>query len=370
MAATQEILARRPSDLTVAWAQRIVDHHAPGARVSRADVLSVDVGTTTRVRLAVEHDGPPVLARRWFAKLPSLSWRARWITALPRLPQAEARFYSDVAHSVPVGLPGVLAVQSRRGWGATVVLADVTERGSAAGGTADALSVDQAARVVDMLARLHACHWDARSLDGEYRWLAGPVRRTEDRLGSALAVPLMRRGLRLAGGVVPGALRPAALGYARHRREVMRFLADGPRTLVHHDVHPGNLFWAEARPGLLDWHLVRIGEGVGDVAYFLATALVPEKRRAHEAELLDRYGRILQDHGVGPFDARALQRRYRAHLVYPFEAMVATLAVGGMMTPESNLELIRRAAAAVADNDAFAAAARGARAGQTQPRSS
>ena len=56
----------------------------------------------------------------------------------------------------------------------------------------------------------------------------------------------------------------------------------------------------------------------------------------------------------------ALTARYRAHLVYPFEAMVVTLAVGGMMALESNLELIRRTAAAVADHSAFAAGPCGA----------
>jgi hypothetical protein len=47
-----------------------------------------------------------------------------------------------------------------------------------------------------------------------------------------------------------------------------------------------------------------------------------------------------------------LVQRYRAHLVYPFEAMVVTLAVGGMMKRESNLKLIRRAAIAIEDHDA------------------
>jgi aminoglycoside phosphotransferase (APT) family kinase protein len=360
MGATQAILARRPSDLTVAWAQRILDHHASGATVAGVEVLSVDVGTTTRVRLAVDHDGPPALPRRWFAKLPSLSPRARWITALPRLLHAEARFYGEVARAIPVPLPPVLATQSRCGWGATVVLADVTERGAAAGAPGDALTAAQAALVVEQLARLHALMWSAPSLDREYHWLAGRVRRSEDRLGSALAVPLMRRGLRRAGSAVPTALHGPALGYARRRRQVMRFLADGPRTLVHHDVHPGNLFWRESGPGLLDWHLVRIGEGVGDVAYFLATALTPETRRVHEADLLTRYRRALAEHGVDARDLVNLRQRYRAHLVYPFEAMVVTLAVGGMMALDSNLELIRRAAAAVADHEAFAAGPIGA----------
>jgi aminoglycoside phosphotransferase (APT) family kinase protein len=252
-------------------------------------------------------------------------------------------------------MPALLAAQIRRGWGAVVVLGDVTERGAVAGTPGDALTAAQAALVIEQLARLHARLWDSPSLDREYRWLAGPVRRTEDRLGSVLAVPLMRRGLRLAGGAVPTALRTPALEYARRRRQAMRFLAGGPRTLVHHDVHPGNLFWRESGAGLLDWHLVRIGEGIGDVAYFLATALTPDTRRAHEASLLARYGQTLAAHGVDVAALAALRSRYRAHLVYPFEAMIATLAVGGMMLLDANLELIRRAAAAVADHEAFAA---------------
>ena len=49
----------------------------------------------------------------------------------------------------------------------------------------------------------------------------------------------------------------------------------------------------------------------------------------------------------------ALGRRYRCHLVYPFEAMIATLAVGGMIPRATNLELIRRTAAAAIDHGAF-----------------
>ena len=50
-----------------------------------------------------------------------------------------------------------------------------------------------------------------------------------------------------------------------------------------------------------------------------------------------------------------LRARYRAHLCYPFEAMVVTLAVGGLMEDAVAEEMIRRTAAAVADHDAFAA---------------
>jgi hypothetical protein len=351
----QSILAQRPSDLTLRWAQRVVDRRFDNVVVSGMSTLSIDIGTTTRVRLMVEHNGPPGLPRRWFVKLPSLAWRARLITTLPGLLHNEARFYKEAAQVVPALVPDFLAAESEPGRGATLVLRDVTESGAIAGNPDDMLTAAQAALVVAQLARFHAYFWDKADLVQRLHWLAGPVRRLEDRLGTALAVPLMKRGLHMAEQIVPYAVRALALRYARHRAHIMRSLSNAPQTIVHHDCHPGNLFWIQSQPGFLDWQLVRFGEGISDVAYFLATALNPEVRRAHEVELVAVYAQELQDHGVAEIDANSLMQRYRAHLIYPFEAMIVTLAVGGMMKLESNYELIRRAATAVEELDAFAA---------------
>ena len=166
-----------------------------------------------------------------------------------------------------------------------------------------------------------------------------------------MAVPLMKRGLHpgLEGEIIPSKLHAQAIHYARHRRQAMRFLTQGPQTLVHHDCHPGNLFWNKSQPGLLDWQLVRFGEGISDVAYFLSTALNPETRRHHELSLIKIYAQCLDDNGVADIDVNVLLQQYRAHLsrYYPFEAMIVTRAVGGLMNLESNHELIRRTAAAV-----------------------
>ncbi len=351
------VLVRAVAALTPAWAQRVLAQRAPGAAASAVEVLSAEVGTTTRVRLRVEHDGPAEVPRRWFVKLPSRSWKAQAITALPQLPQTEVRFYNEVAGRVPVARPTALAAASRLGRGFTLVLGDLTCEGARPGDPRDALTAEQAGAVVDLLARLHAALWEDPALAGDLSWLAGPVRRLEDGLGSALATPLMRRGLQRAGEAVPAALRAPALAYARGRRRAMQVLAAGPRTLVHHDCHPGNLFWTGDAPGLLDWQLVRIGEGVSDVAYLLATALEPHLRREVEGDLLARYRSSLEGAGVTAPPLDALRDRYRAHLTYAFEAMVVTLAVGGLMEDEVALALVRRAAAAVAENEAFAAIA-------------
>jgi hypothetical protein len=50
-----------------------------------------------------------------------------------------------------------------------------------------------------------------------------------------------------------------------------------------------------------------------------------------------------------------LQKRYRAHLCFPFETMVIALAISGMMDLQSNLELIKRTAIAIKDHNAYAA---------------
>jgi hypothetical protein len=101
--------------------------------------------------------------------------------------------------------------------------------------------------------------------------------------------------------------------------------------------------------------MVRIGEGISDTAYFLATSLAPEIRKTNETQLLKHYIQSLTANGVPGIDFEQIKHRYFAHLVYPFEAMLITLAVGGMMDLDANLKLIKRAASAIKYNDAFSA---------------
>ena len=351
----QSILVSQPNDLTIDWAQRVVNQHHSDIVVSNVDIVSVDIGTTTRIRVKVEHNEPDIFPEQWFVKLPSLSWQAKLITALPRLLHMEVRFYNEVVRPVSVNVPHFLAAQSKFGRGATLVLTDMTDIGFSLGNPADVLTFAQAALVVEQLARFHAHFWHEEDLDQTYSWLAGPVRRLEDLWGAALAVPLMKRGLRKASAFVPSRLHTQAINYARNRKKTMRFLANAPQTLVHHDCHPGNIYWNKSKPGLLDWQLVRFGEGIGDIAYFLATSLSPDMRRLHEINLIEIYAQCLKDNGVANMEVGILLQRYRAHLIYPFEAMLVTLAIGGMMDLGSNHELIRRAVAAVDDHDAFVA---------------
>jgi hypothetical protein len=351
------IVVHRPNQLSRKWAELIVNRYVADAAVSAVEVQSVNIGTSTRLRLIVEHDAIGIVPSRWFVKTPSLAIKSRAITAIPRLLHKEVNFYNSLSQGSPVNLPHILAAESLFGRGTTLVMTDLDELDCRPGLSDDALSVEQARRVVEKLAGFHAHYWGNTDLLTKHRWLSGFSYNVENLMGTLLAVPLMRRGLERAGGVVPNKLYRPALHYAADRRRITNFLATGVQTLVHHDCHPGNLFWKEAEPGLLDWQLVRMGEGISDLAYFLATSLKPESRRIHEKQLLELYLATLASQGVDALDEEVYYQRYRAHLVYPFEAMIITLAIGGMMEQSNNLELIARVSAAIEDHDSYAALA-------------
>jgi thiamine kinase-like enzyme len=137
-----------------------------------------------------------------------------------------------------------------------------------------------------------------------------------------------------------------------------RRLDRGPRTLVHHDCHPGNLAqFVDGRVVLFDWQLVRAGPWASDVAYLLSTSLSTDERRAHERPVIECYLDSLLDAGGRPPASTEAWRAYVANLVYPIEAMVVTLALGAMQPASAVGPVVQRAAAAVADHDAFAALA-------------
>lgn len=313
------------------------------------DVVSVDVGTTTRVRLAVEHDDAAA-PRRWFVKLPSSSWRARALVGLVRLPQQEVRFYQQLAPALTPSCPVALAASARPGRGFTLVLPDLDECAATTFPVTAELTVDEAAEVILTLAAIHS---RGAQLVHTVPWLHGPSRRLEDGCGTVLSIPLVRRGLARADNAVPSELHRSVHRYARRRTAVMKELRCGSATLVHHDCHPGNLYWRAGKAGLLDWQLVRRGDGIGDVAYLLASSLRPDDRANNERALLAEYGTALSARGMS-MQTNAVQR-YRKHLTYALEAMLVTLAVGGFMADADARELVRRTAAAAVENESFAA---------------
>jgi hypothetical protein len=308
-------------------------------------ILERQVGTTTRLRVAIDGETR-------FVKRPSALLRARVITELAGITEAETRFYLELADEIPIRIPRAVSARHRP-WTFELVIEDLVGAGCTLLPPGASLSLDQARQVLEALAALHATFWGDPRLDGRLAWLTD-LRRREVALGNRLARPMMALGLVRAGPLVPPAIRDGARRYAAERARISGLLAEGPRTVIHHDCHPGNLFWTpEGEPGLLDWQLVRTGSWASDVAYLLAAGLTTPDRRAHGTELLRHYLAALPD-AIRPDEEHAGVHVQR-HTAYAFEAMILTLALGALMPRNDIRRLVHRTAVAVLDERSFAA---------------
>ncbi len=324
--------------------------------------------TTRRARLLVHFETGD--ATNVFVKAPARSWVARAAVALPGLAAAEVGFYRDLGATVPIRVPKCHYAQAdRRGF--LLVLEDLTSIGAGFGALGDELPPVEVAGLLEVLARLHGTFWEDRRLaSAAWPWCRRFVPGFEAVGGQMAAPALLRLGARRAGRSLPDELREPLARYSRHRSSIRRRLDEVPRTLVHQDCHPGNIArlpqetpqqerpedgkLQEGKVVLCDWQLVRAGPWAADVAYLMATALGHEDRRQHERQLLAAYLDQLADAGGRPPTAAEAWAQYTAHLVYPLEAMVITLALGAMQPPRQVGRVVARAAAAVSDHGVLA----------------
>jgi len=178
----------------------------------------------------------------------------------------------------------------------------------------------QAERMVDMATGLHAAFWDNDDAFGE----VGLPWRLDSAKNFEKHCKAMERGIKpyckahgMDGGVFRGAIA--------HLRSKMPGLLDerlhaGKNiTVVHGDLHPGNILLPREGGGLgrfVDLEAVRMGLGAEDLAMLLGLHLAPERESA--LPLLERYHRGLGRTG------------------YPFEALLADYRVAlaeGMFFP-------------------------------------
>ncbi len=142
---------------------------------------------------------------------------------------------------------------------------------------------------------------------------------------------------------------------ADNYRAVAAVIDTPPHTVMHGDAHPGNMYFRDGNPGLLDWQAVRRGHPSRELAYTLVTSLTPEDRRAAQRDLLDAYRRALAAAGGPELDRDDLWLRYRQGAMYAYVAALITAGMGGMQVENIAMEGLRRAVAALDDLETIAA---------------
>lgn len=308
------------SELTPEWLSR-----ALGAPVVRTRVLDQHSGTTGRARLGVEyaHDGDgPGRPASIFVKLAPFEERQRRFVDAVGLGVAEARFYRDLAAAMPVRIPEPLHVELDADGGYVMVLEDLVASGCRFPSPADADISEEATRIVDELARLHARFWKHPALDAELGWVAEGLRQ-----GFGGGGPFIRRAVDRFADEMPPAFRRLGELYVAETPRIAELYEVGPHTLAHGDPHLGNLFVDRDRPGFFDWGMVMRRAGMWDVAYVLCNGIPTDVRRAHEGDWIRRYLDSLATSGIHLADDLAWEQ-YRLFAVYAWSSATSTAGVG------------------------------------------
>lgn len=348
----------RAADVDAAWVGRALQEAFPGCRVADVEVLDRNAGTTERARLRVTYreigrGGLPPASL--FVKLAPTDVRTRLFVDLMRLGSTEVRFYRDAAADVPGEMPRVYyAAITGRAQSFALLLEDLGTRGARFTDASQALGVDDARLVMVRLARLHAAFWESARFASDLAWLRSRERNDRypvERFLCALAVPA---GVAKLADLVPAEVHAAVPRIIAARDALEDAWARGPRTLIHGDAHAGNLYFLPNAVGLLDWQLAQRGQGMRDVAYFLANSLPIAVRREHERALIALYLQALADHGVTPPAFAVAWEQYRLHAIYAWIAAAVTAAAATLQEAPIVRAAIERTSAALLDLNSLA----------------
>jgi hypothetical protein len=304
---------RMPGEVDAAWLTAVLREGGVDAVV--ADFAAQNVGTgqigdSVRFRLAYARRGPDA-PDSLVGKFPAAGEESRGAGVALGNYVREVRFYQHLAPSALVSTPRCWFTDADEATGDFVLMMEDLAP-ARPGDQLRGVTLEQARLVVIEAARLHASHWGDDGLEA-LPWVSG-TRAAPPSVASEATVVALWEGFkaryepRLEGAWIEAgdwlAPRFAEFGRAHH----------GPRCLTHNDFRPDNMMFASPQGGrlvtVLDWQSIAYGAGPTDLAYFLAGALPPQVRRAHEPKLLQLYLDTLGAHGVTGYGLDDLRRDY------------------------------------------------------------
>lgn len=322
-----------------------------GRAVTSISVIADTSGTTSRARLAAHGDEVPDSV---FVKMAAQTGATRLMGELGRLGETEVQFYRQLSAELAGAVPAAYGSSFDGPTGRFVlVLQDLADGQCQFPDTLHPFTKDQAALVVELLARLHGTFW-GRVDSGRFGWLYSG----SDDPSVPLVPTMLRTSARRLATRTP---IPVADGefIIQHYPAVARLIDTPPHTVLHGDAHRGNCYFRGAgqnvSAGLLAWQAVRCGHPARDLAYTLITSMSTADRQRCERELLDTYRRALAAAGGPDLQRDELWRRYRQAAAYAYVATTIVAGLGGMQSADIALAGLELAVAAVHDLDTVAA---------------
>lgn len=238
----------------------------------------------------------------------------------------EVAFFEHIGPRSPMRTP-VCHVAAMGDDGRFVIVMEDLSAGYDVGDQVVGITPEQAERVVDELAALHATWWMHPDLEA-HDWL--PVADAPQYLATVPGI--YRAGLPVLEADWADRLPAEALAVARRIEpifeEIMVATAAPPWTFTHGDTRLDNVFFSHdgGRPALIDFQLSLRARGVADIAYMIATSMNVDDARGHWERILRRWHDALVAHGVEGYSWDEVLRGYRESALFYLVGAMSLIA--------------------------------------------
>jgi hypothetical protein len=350
---------RPPEAIDGAWLSQVLQLGGVDAVVDRVEARPIgtgQIGDSVRFSLGYRH-APSGAPTSLVGKFPAAGAESRATGVRLGNYLREVRFYQALAPTARIATPFCwFADVDEATSDFVLIMQDLAP--ATPGDQLKGVTLAEARAVIVEAARLHASHWADDWLD-TLPWVSGsaaspPSAATNEAVTMLWQAFKARYGARLDP-------RWAEVGDRLSRNfAAVGAPGEAPRCLTHNDFRPDNMMFATTPGGapvtVLDWQSFAYGVGATDVAYFLAGALPPDVRRAHERELLSLYHATLVAEGVTGYGADDLARDYAkgGYLLFLtafFAAMIVTQTPRG---DDMFIQMLSSAAEHMLEHDALA----------------
>ena len=338
------VIPSRPADVTPAWLSSVLNIDVRDVAV--APIGTGQTGATYRVSAAYATEQPE-LPGTFAIKLPAQDEAVRERVTIGY--RSEHAFYTGVADRVKIPTPQCFHCEiANDGADFVLLLADMAPavQGDQIGGC----TPEEAGLAVAALAGLHGPTW----CDPAWRQFEGTAMPMPDEA----AASGMGEVARMAADMTLDKLGPGMISEDRETlRAAMALVTPWLRVepnrfaLMHGDYRLDNMLFDpdRSRITVVDWQTLGVGLPARDLAYFMATSLLPEARSAIEEELVESYHRELLAYGVTDYDLASCWRDYRlGTLQAPFlTALGCAFATSTERGDEMMLVMLRRGCRAI-----------------------
>ena len=342
-----------PEAITPDWLTQAL--HSTGT-ITNAAVTSFDlesigeqgiIGQVTRFRLdydIIEENVPKSLV----AKFANTDPEIQAIAKRSRMHEKEVRFYNEIAKEIELHTPlsyyGDFDIETGE---SVLLLEDINN--ARMGDYFQGCSFEEAEIVTRHLAKFHATFWQNPGLE-KMEWM--PLFNDKAKNSQDWYQRSWVRFTENFSDQLTGSFLELGERFGKHLVNHLNQLAEPPRTIIHSDLNIKNLFFgideSSAPLTVIDWHFVKQGRGVFDVANFFFLCLTTEHWRAWELDLLRSYCSILVENGVQGYEFSQCLEDYRHSILYLLAYLPGGVEIEG--NTSKSRESIRRYLTAVDDH--------------------